>query len=77
MSIPPKIALALITTSLLITASLKSSLIPPNTAFRLVPLNSSLSKFKSWLLKIAAKPSSGFILELSFFISSFTFLLFL
>ena len=36
MSIPPKIALALITTSLLITASLKSSLIPPNTAFRLV-----------------------------------------
>jgi hypothetical protein len=40
-SIPPKIDVVVITTSFLILASLKSNLIPPKIAFKLVPLNSS------------------------------------
>ena len=51
--IPPKIALASITTSSLMIAFLKSHLIPPKTASNFVPVNSSLEKSKFCPLKVA------------------------
>ena len=55
-STPPKILVVFITISSSIIAFLKSHLIPPNIAVKLVPLNFSPSKFKSCPEKTAHPP---------------------
>lgn len=64
-SIPPNTALQLIRTSSLILTFLKSQSTPPNTAVKVVPLNSSLSNDTFYPLKTATCSPSVFLLTFS------------
>ena len=74
-STPPKILVVFITISSSIIAFLKSHLIPPNIAVKLVPLNFSPSKFKSCPEKIAHPPLFFSLFLFSSFIFPFNLLL--